>query len=125
MKAINLLQTSFHQFFGLILLNEQEKKASITTVGLRELSDEDIELISEETLKLVRKQLGKKVPQGDIDEFDIVIDIDNSGDSFRVEIDIGLHLPPRLALNEEQVIRETLEVTFSELDKLLKEKFSH
>ncbi len=104
---------------------KSDDSTNLSIVGLRKLSGEDIELISEELYVLVRKFLSKRVQKRDIDTYDISIDIDDSQDDLRIEIDISLNLPPRSVLDEEKVINDTLEETFAEVDKLLKEKFSN
>ncbi len=104
---------------------KSDDSTNISIVGLRKLSEEDIEFISKELYDLVRKFIGKRIQNRNIDTYDISIDIDNSQDDLRIEIDISLNLPPRLSLDEEKIINDTLEETFAEVDKLLKEKFSN
>ncbi|MGC9779233.1 MAG: DUF3194 domain-containing protein [Candidatus Heimdallarchaeota archaeon] len=104
---------------------KSDDSTNISIVGLRKLSEEDIEFISEELYDLVRKFIGKRIQNRNIDTYDISIDIDNSQDDLRIEIDISLNLPPRLSLDEEKIINDTLEETLAEVDKLLKEKFSN
>ena len=50
--------------------------------------------------------------------------IDNSDENLVIDIDINLNLPPRYGFDEEQIIQETLDKTFIELEKTLKENFS-
>ena len=52
------------------------------------------------------------------------IDIDNSEENLSVGFDIELNLPPRFGLDEEKVVQEALDKTYSELEKILKENFS-
>ncbi len=107
----------------MILLSDEESPQTII-VGLRELTEADIEQLSDEALKLVRKFLREKIPQHNIDQYDIAIDIDNSKEDLRIDIDINLDLPPRFGLDEEKIIQETMDKTFIELEKILKENFS-
>lgn len=107
----------------MILLSDEESP-QITFVGLRELTESDIEQLSEEVLQLVRKFLSEKIPQHNVNQYDIAIDIDNSKEDLKIEIDINLDLPPRFGLNEEEIIQETMDKTFFELEKILKENFS-
>ncbi|TET27382.1 MAG: DUF3194 domain-containing protein [Candidatus Heimdallarchaeota archaeon] len=109
--------------FWVILLSDEESP-QITFVGLRELTESDIEQLSEEVLQLVRKFLSEKIPQHNVNQYDIAIDIDNSKEDLKIEIDINLDLPPRFGLNEEEIIQETMDKTFFELEKILKENFS-
>jgi len=103
-------------------LNDEALKNTI--VGLRDLTEADIEQISEEVHKIVLTNLNQRTLNRDLDAYDIGIDIDNTKDDLRIDIDISLNLPPRMGLDEEVIIKQTLEDTFAELDKLLKEKFS-
>lgn len=107
----------------MILLSDEESP-QITFVGLRELTESDIEQLSEEALQLVRKFLSEKIPQHNVNHYDIAIDIDNSKEDLKIDIDINLDLPPRFDLNEEEIIQETMDKTFFELEKILKENFS-
>jgi len=106
-----------------ILLSDEESPQTIF-VGLRELTEADIEQLSDEVLQLVQKFLREKIPQHNIDQYDIAIDIDNSKEDLRIDIDINLDLPPRFGLDEEKIIQETMDKTFIELEKILKENFS-
>lgn len=107
----------------MILLSDEESPQT-TFVGLRELTEVDIEQLSDEVLQLVRKFLSEKIPQHNIDQYDIAIDIDNSKEDLSIDIDINLDLPPRFDLDEEKIIQETMDKTFIELEKILKENFS-
>lgn len=107
----------------MILLSDEESPQT-TFVGLRELTEVDIEQLSDEVLQLVRKFLSEKIPQQNIDQYDITIDIDNSKEDLSIDIDINLDLPPRFDLDEEKIIQETMDKTFIELEKILKENFS-
>ena len=107
----------------MILLSDEESPQT-TFVGLRELTESDIEQLSDEVLQLVRKFLREKIPQHNIDQYDIAIDIDNSKEDLRIDIDVNLDLPPRFGLDEEKIIQETMDKTFIELEKILKENFS-
>lgn len=107
----------------MILLSDEESP-QITFVGLRELTESDIEQLSEEVLQLVRKFLRERIPKHNVDLYDIAIDINNLEEDLIIDIDINLDLPPRFGLNEEEIIQETLDKTFIELEKILKENFS-
>ncbi len=107
----------------MILLSDEESP-QITFVGLRELTESDIEQLSEEALQLVRKFLSEKIPQHNVNQYDIAIDIDNSKEDLKIDIDINLDLPPRFGLDEEEIIQEIMDKTFIELEKILKENFS-
>lgn len=107
----------------MILLSD-EKSPQTTFVGLRELTEADIEQLSDEVLQLVRKFLGEKIPQYNVNQCDIAIDIDNSNEDLKIDVDINLDLPARFGLDEEKIIQETMDKTFIELEKILKENFS-
>lgn len=107
----------------MILLSDEESPQT-TFVGLRELTEVDIEQLSNEVLQLVRKFLGEKIPQHNVNQYDIAIDIDNSNEDLKIDIDINLDLPPRFGLDEEKIIQEIMDKTFIELEKILKENFS-
>lgn len=107
----------------MILLSDEESPQTIF-VGLRELTESDIEQLSEEVLQLVQKYLSEIIPQHNVDHYDITIDIDNSDENLSVGFDIELNLPPRFGLDEDEVIREALDKTYIELEKILKENFS-
>lgn len=107
----------------MILLSDEENSQTIF-VGLRELTESDIEQLSDEVLQLVRKFLSEKIPQHNVNQYDIALDIDNSNEDLKIDIDINLDLPPRYGLDEEKIIQETMDKTFIELEKILKENFS-
>jgi len=107
-----------------VILLSDEESPQITFVGLRELTESDIEQLSDVVLQLIRKFLSEKIPQHNIDQYDIAIDIDNSNEDLRIDIDINLDLPPRFGLDEETITQETMDKTFIELEKILKENFS-
>ncbi len=107
----------------MILLSDEENSQT-TFIGLRELTESDIEQLSDEVLQLVRKILSEKIPQHNTDQYEITLDIDNSNEDLKIDIDINLDLPPRYGLDEEKIIQETMDKTFIELEKILKENFS-
>ncbi len=107
-----------------MILLRREESPQITFVGLRNLTESDIEQLSEDSLQLIRKFLGEIIPQHNVDEYDITIDIDYSDEKLDIDIDIDLNLPPRYGFDEEEIIRKTLDRTFIELEKILKENFS-
>lgn len=107
----------------MILLSDEESPQT-TFVGLRELTEADIEQLSDEVLQLVRKFLGEKIPHYNVNQYDIAIDIDNSKEDLKIDIDINLDLPARFGLDEEKIIQKTMDKTFIELEKILKENFS-
>lgn len=107
----------------MILLSDEENSQT-TFIGLRELTESDIEQLSDEVLQLVRKFLSEKIPQHNTNQYDIALDIDNSNEDLKIDIDINLDLPPRYGLDEEKIIQETMDKTFIELEKILKENFS-
>jgi hypothetical protein len=104
-------------------LNENNASQDLE-IGLRDLKEEDIQEISEEAFTIIRKKLEKRVSPSKIDSYDIVIDIDNSQEQLRIDIDIISLLVRRNSENEQRIIDQTLEETFTELDKFLKEKYS-
>ncbi|NHK29731.1 MAG: DUF3194 domain-containing protein [Asgard group archaeon] len=104
-------------------LNENNVSHNLE-IGLRDLTDEDIQDISEEAFTIIKKNLVKRVSPNKVDNYDIVIDIDNSQEQLRIDIDIISQLIRRKSENEQIIIDQTLEETFTELDKFLKEKYS-
>jgi hypothetical protein len=107
-----------------VILLSDEESPQITFLGLRELTESDIEQLSDEVLQLVRKNLSEIIPQHNVDYYDVTIDIDNSEENLIVDIDIDLNLPPRFGYDEKKIIQETLDKTFLELENILKENFS-
>ncbi len=105
-------------------MNEQNQSDKITNLGLKKLSEGDIEKISEETYEFARNNLRKRVQESKVDFYDIVIDIDNSTDNLQISVDIIRNVGPEKVDEEEDLIKETLAETFSDLDRLLKEKFT-
>jgi len=105
-------------------LKEQNQNEEITSIGLKTLSDEDIQTISEEIFELAKVNLRKRVPESKVDFYDIVIDTDNSSGNLQVSIDIIFNAAPKQAEKEKTIIKETLDETFADLDKLLEEKFT-
>ncbi|MBN1328770.1 MAG: DUF3194 domain-containing protein [Candidatus Heimdallarchaeota archaeon] len=97
---------------------------SISTVGLRKLTEEELETISEEIHEFVRKFLGKRVPERKIDSYDIIIDINSSKDILNIDVDILADLAEGSGEKEDKLIQEVLEETFSEIEHLLKENYS-
>lgn len=108
----------------MISLNEKNQSDKITNLGLKKLSEEDIENISEEIYELARSNLCKRVQESKVDFYDIVIDVDNSTENLQISIDIIRNVEPKKAEKEEKLIQETIAETFSDLDKLLEEKFT-
>jgi len=107
-----------------VILLSDEESPQTTFVGLRELTESDIEQLSDVVLQLIRKFLSEKIPQHNIDQYDIAIDIDNSNEDLRIDIDINLDLPHRFGLDEETITQETMDKTFKKKKKILKENFS-
>ncbi len=105
-------------------MNEENQSDKITNLGLKKLSEEDIEKISEEIYELARSNLHKRVPESKVDFYDIVIDIDNSTKNLQISVDIIRNVEPEKVNSEEELIKETLAETFSDLEKLLEEKFT-
>ncbi len=105
-------------------MNEQNQSDKITNLGLKKLSEGDIEKISEETYEFARNNLRKRVQESKVDFYDIVIDIDNSTDNLQISVDIIRNVGPEKVDEEEDLIKETLAETFSDLDRLLEEKFT-
>jgi len=105
-------------------LNEQNQSDKITNLGLKKLSEGDIEKISEEIYEFARNNLRKRVQESKVDFYDIVIDIDNSTDNLQISVDIIRNVGPEKVDEEEELIKETLAETFSDLDRLLEEKFT-
>ena len=105
-------------------MKEQNQNEEITSIGLKKLSDDDIQTISEEIFDLAKANLRKRVPESKVDFYDIVIDIDNSTGNLQVSIDIIFNAAPKQAEKEKAIIKETLDETFADLDKLLEEKFT-
>ncbi|MBD3191344.1 MAG: DUF3194 domain-containing protein [Candidatus Heimdallarchaeota archaeon] len=106
-------------------MNERSDETDVMDINLRKLSDEDIERISNEAYKFVRHFLSNYINPQEIDEYNIIVDIDYSNQNLQIDIDLQLKLPPRIARNEQKIIEDVLEKSFSELDKLLKEKFTN
>ena len=106
-------------------MTDKTGKSNATVIGLKDLTDEDIETLIQEAYQIVRKQLEKRVKANFVDNFDIVVDVDNKGEELRVSLDIVSFLPPRMASNEDEIINATLKNAFEDIDKLLKEKYSH
>jgi hypothetical protein len=104
-------------------LNERIKPET-SVVGLRELTEEDIEAISEAIHKIIKTILLKRVHPKKVDNYDIVIDIINNEGDLQIDIDIISQSNIRYDKKDQKTIDLTLEETFSELEKLLKEKYS-
>ncbi len=105
-------------------MTDKTEKSNTTVIGLKDLADEDIETLIQEAYQIVRKQLTKRVKANFVDNFDIVVDVDNKGEDLRISLDIVSFLPPRMASNEDEIINATLKNAFEDIDKLLKEKYS-
>ncbi|NHJ47609.1 MAG: DUF3194 domain-containing protein [Asgard group archaeon] len=110
-------------FSKLISLNEKIS-SNIDTVGLKVLTEEDIQTISEEVHAIIKMKLQKRVPSNKVDNFDIAIDIDNSQGQLQIDIDLISQQRTKHEKSEQEIIDLTLEETFVELEKLLKEKYS-
>ena len=104
-------------------MTDKTGESSTTEIGLRELTDDDVEALIQEAYEIVRKQLAKRVKPNFVDNFDIVVDVDTKED-LRIILDIISFLPPRMASNENEIIDATLKDSFDELDNLLKEKYT-
>jgi len=102
-----------------------ERKLTPLTIGLRVLTEEDLQTISEQIHSFVKSALGKRVPPSRVDNYDIVVDINfNATDGLSVNIEVLEVQPKKIALVDKKVIQETLEDTFKELDQWLKENYS-
>ena len=108
----------------MISLNEQNQNEQITSIGLKQLSEEDIQELSEVIYDLTRINLRKRVLESKVDFYDIVIDIDNSTKNLQISIDIIYNASNKQKEKEEALIKDTLDETFAELDKILEEKFT-
>ncbi|MHA1213425.1 MAG: DUF3194 domain-containing protein, partial [Candidatus Heimdallarchaeota archaeon] len=97
---------------------------TITKIGLKQLSEDDLETISGLAYDLVIDTLGKRVRARDIDSYDIVIEIDNKDNLLQIDIDIILEHPSKNELEDNAIIQSTLEDAFEELDRVLQEKYS-
>ncbi|MHA1124094.1 MAG: DUF3194 domain-containing protein [Candidatus Heimdallarchaeota archaeon] len=105
-------------------MTEKTEEANTTVIGLKDLTDEDIETIIKTAYEIVRDQLAKRVKANFVDNFDIVVDVDNKSKDLRISLDIISFLPPRMASNENEIINASLKDAFEDLDKLLKEKYT-
>lgn len=105
-------------------MSEENQSNKITNLGLKKLSEEDIEKISEEIYEFARSNLHKRVQESKVDFYDIVIDIDNSTENLQISVDIIRNVEAEKVEKEEELIKEALAETFSDLDKLLEEKFT-
>lgn len=92
-------------------------------IGLRSLSFEEIEKISEECYQITESILKEYVSEYQLSNFDIIVDVD-----FNKELDISLDIiynpTNRKVEKYESIIDKTLEKSFREIDKLLKERFT-
>lgn len=105
-------------------MKEKTGEANTTVIGLKDLNDEDMETIIQEAYDIVRDQLAKRVKANFVENFDIVVDVDNKNKDLRISLDIISFLPPRMASNEDEIINATLKDAFEDLDRLLKEKYA-
>lgn len=105
-------------------MTEKTGESNTTVIGLKDLTDDDIETIIQETYDIVRDQLAKRLKANFVDNFDIVVDVDNKSGDLRISLDIISFLPPRMASNEDEIINATLKDAFEDLDRLLKEKYA-
>jgi len=108
----------------LISLNKENQSDDVTNLGLKKLSEEDIIGLSEEIYEFARSNLRKRVQESKVDFYDIVIDVDNSTENLQISVDIIRNVEAEKVEKEEELIKEILAETFSDLDKLLEEKFT-
>ncbi|HUU77773.1 MAG TPA: DUF3194 domain-containing protein [candidate division Zixibacteria bacterium] len=106
-------------------MTDENNKSSPTILGLKKLSEDDIEILIDEVYDLTHRNLTKKVPNNRLNDYDIFIDIDTTSDDLNIEIDISYNLSTSKIEKHEKIIKETLEETFNDLDTYLKEKFSN
>jgi len=97
---------------------------NFTVIGLRALTQEDLEFISEAILTFIKKILNEKVSKKNANDYDISIDVDNSKSILNIDIDISLLDDLQHTNNEKTIIQETIVETFKEIEKMLKEKFT-
>ena len=105
-------------------MNDEKNNSDSIILGLKELSEEDYEFLLDEIEKLAHHHLSKKVPENRINDYDILIDINNDSGQLDIEIDISHNLPTRTVDKHKKIIREVIAETFNDVDKLLKEKFT-
>ena len=98
-------------------------ESNLTLIGLRDFTQEDLELISETILLFVKKFLHKKIPEHKSTDYDISIDIDNSKSALNIDIELSLLTNQKNPI-EEVIIHEILKDAFSEIEKMLKEKYA-
>ena len=97
---------------------------NFTVIGLRALTQEDLEFIYEAILTFIKKILNEKVSKKNANDYDISIDVDNSKSILNIDIDISLLDDLQHTNNEKTIIQETIVETFKEIEKMLKEKFT-
>ncbi|MHA1558132.1 MAG: DUF3194 domain-containing protein [Candidatus Heimdallarchaeota archaeon] len=105
-------------------MNKENQSDDVTNLGLKKLSEEDIIGLSEEIYEFARSNLRKRVQESKVDFYDIVIDVDNSTENLQISVDIIRNVEAEKVEKEEELIKEILAETFSDLDKLLEEKFT-
>ncbi len=108
----------------MISLNKENQSDDVTNLGLKKLSEEDIVGLSEEIYEFARSNLRKRVQESKVDFYDIVIDVDNSTENLQISVDIIRNVEAEKVEKEEELIKVILAETFSDLDKLLEEKFT-
>lgn len=106
-------------------MTDENNKSSPTILGLRKLSEDDIEILIDEVYNLAHQNLSKKVPSNRLNDYDIFIDIDTTTEDLNVEIDISYNLSTNKIEKHEKIIEETIQETFNDLDTYLKEKFAN
>lgn len=106
-------------------MNDQADESDVMDIKLRKLTEDDLETITNEAYIFVRHFLSNYIDPQEIDEYNVIVDVDYSNQNLQIDIDLQLTLPPRIAKDEQKIIEDVLEKTFSELDKLLKEKFTN
>ncbi len=105
-------------------MNKENQSDDVTNLGLKKLSEEDIKGLSEEIYEFARSNLRKRVQESKVDFYDIIIDVDNTTEKLQISVDIIRNVENEKVEKEEELIKEILAETFSDLDKLLEEKFT-
>jgi hypothetical protein len=89
-------------------------------LGIPELTDEQIEAVSQEAENAARKYIFSKISQKLVEKLDIIVEAEGAKPvSFTVEVDLAL-LPQAKGVNEGTLVKEAVKEAFKAIENYLR-----
>ncbi len=89
-------------------------------IGIPELTDEQIEAVSQAAENAVRKHVFSKISQKLVEDLTVIIEAEGGKPvSFTVEVDLVL-MPETKGLSEKELVQEAVKAAFDAIEKELR-----